>query len=412
MHESGRKVVFAMPKKQKSGLYRSKVKVGTKPDGSPLTKWVSGRTKAEFEDAKRAIKEYYIAGTGLRPDRMFGEYTIEWYRVHKEPRLSSSSKNGYRSMLNKYVLPAFGDRNLRAITATELQDWINGFAGMSDSSITLVMTILSGVFSAAKSDRIIDQSPAADLTKPEAGKKTARRALTGEETGALLRLIDGLLGDPERIQDALYLATMYYLGVRPGEARGLQWGDFDWDADRVHIQRDIDYTKRGDGNVGELKTDAADRTIPVPAALRNILYPRRELPGTFLLRGSRSGKPLSSASAARIWIRCMVDLGLARRREQADDKRDIRDKWDPIITPHYLRHNYITMCWEAGLDPLVTMRIVGHKDYRTTANVYTHLNEQHIQSARDEIESVFADRAKNKVAQKLHKRCAVGNEQK
>ena len=188
MRESGRKVVFAMPKKKQSGLYRSKVKVGTKPDGSPLTKWVSGRTKAEFEDEKRTVKEYYIAGTGLRPDRMFGEYTIEWYRVHKEPRLSSSSKNGYRSMLNKYVLPAFGDRNLRAITATELQECINGFAGMSDSSITLVMTILSGVFSAAKSDRIIDQSPAAYLTKPEAGKKAARRALTGEETGALLDL--------------------------------------------------------------------------------------------------------------------------------------------------------------------------------------------------------------------------------
>ncbi len=58
------------------------------------------------------------------------------------------------------------------------------------------------------------------------------------------------------------------------------------------------------------------------------------------------------------------------------------------------------MCWEAGLDPMITMRIVGHADYRTTANIYTHLNAPHLSNAKKEIESVFA---KKKVAQKLHK---------
>ena len=104
-----------------------------------------------------------------------------------------------------------------------------------------------------------------------------------------------------------------------------------------------------------------------------------------------------------MWLRCMVDIGLAHRREQPRKCNDIRADWQPDITPYYLRHNFITLCWETGLDPLVTMRIVGHKDYRTTANIYTHLNREHIENARVEIESIFAERAKSKVAQKLHK---------
>lgn len=42
-------------------------------------------------------------------------------------------------------------------------------------------------------------------------------------------------------EHGLFLAVLYYLGLRRGEALGLQWGDFDFDEDLVHIQRDIDY---------------------------------------------------------------------------------------------------------------------------------------------------------------------------
>ena len=48
-----------MAKKQKSGLYRTKIKIGVGPDGKDINKWVSGRTRAELEDAKRAVVEKY-----------------------------------------------------------------------------------------------------------------------------------------------------------------------------------------------------------------------------------------------------------------------------------------------------------------------------------------------------------------
>lgn len=49
-----------MPKKQKSGLYRTKVKVGTDQTGKPIVKWVSGKTQKELEDAKHEVIAHYV----------------------------------------------------------------------------------------------------------------------------------------------------------------------------------------------------------------------------------------------------------------------------------------------------------------------------------------------------------------
>ena len=52
-----------MPKKQKSGLYRTKVKVGTDHTGKHIVKWVSGKTQKELEDAKREVIAHYAKVT-------------------------------------------------------------------------------------------------------------------------------------------------------------------------------------------------------------------------------------------------------------------------------------------------------------------------------------------------------------
>ena len=46
--------------------------------------------------------------------------------------------------------------------------------------------------------------------------------------------------------------------------------------------------------------------------------------------------------------------------------------------------------YEAGVDPLVAMKIVGHRDYQTTANIYTHLKEETLKKAAFDMDSVFS----------------------
>lgn len=77
-------------------------------------------------------------------------------------------------------------------------------------------------------------------------------------------------------ENGLFLAMLYYLGVRRGEALGLQWGDIDFEEAQVHIQSDIHYQAASFAMEGELKTDAGDRFIPINPELLVLLQEAKE----------------------------------------------------------------------------------------------------------------------------------------
>ena len=97
----------------------------------------------------------------------------------------------------------------------------------------------------------------------------------------------------------------------------------------------------------------------------------------------------------------MIEFGFAVKVEPEEGKEpkgDLRFDWECEITPHYFRHNYITMLYTAGIDPLIAMRLVGHEDYKTTAQIYTHLNNMHLEQASKKLDKMFDVK---KVAEKL-----------
>lgn len=373
-----------MPKKNASGKYRGRVQIGVGPDGKPINKYVSARTMAELEEKKREVREHYIYGVPLGEDMPFHQYAEQWYMLKKEPMISEASRVSYRSCFTKHLLPAFGMRHLRAIRSYEVQAFINGYSGSAKSTITLLIGILKSVFASASADGIIQFNPTLGLVRPKAKKKEERRALTDNETQRVLQTI-------ERHEHGDILAVLFYLGVRRGECLGLKWGDFDWNEDFVHIQRDIDYMSHT-VKEGELKTETADRYVPVPPQLRRILYPKRQLPDMYVFSTSQF-KPLPQASFQRIWLSLMLDAGCTVEREITEDTKrpdDMRKRYKATITPHYFRHNFITILYESEIDPLIAMKIVGHRDYQTTANIYTHLKEETLKKATYDMQKVFA----------------------
>lgn len=372
-----------MPKKQKSGLYRTKVKIGVDTSGKDINKWISGSTKAELERARQDVVKHYILGIGAQEDKLFGEYAVHWFKVHKEPGLSPSSKELYRTALNKDILPEFSNRQMRAITASDIQVFVNRYADKSASKITYIIASLRGIFKQAYAELIIAKDPTLNIKKPNATAAKGKYVLKEDDRAAIVRTCVSH-------EHGAYLACMYYLGLRPGEVRGLQWGDFDWENNLVHIQRDIDF--KANGYAGALKTASSNRYVPVPSPLKNILSAAIGADDAFLFKGETSGSALSKTSAERIWISLMVACGLAEPVPAKSNKyraSDLRSKYRPLFTPHALRHNYITMCWENGFDAYTTMRIVGHKSIKTTLDIYTHLSQKQMQKAVESVEGMF-----------------------
>lgn len=45
--------------------------------------------------------------------------------------------------------------------------------------------------------------------------------------------------------------------------------------------------------------------------------------------------------------------------------------------------------YRAGVDPLKAMKIVGHTEYQTTADIYTHLDHEMLRATADDMANVF-----------------------
>lgn len=360
-----------MAKKQKSGLYRTKIKVGVDANGKDINKWISGKTKRELEQRRQEAVDLYISGVGMAKDRVFGAFAVEWYEMLKQRKLALSSLESYRTALNKDILPEFGNRNLRSISAMEMQEFVYRYNGKSETKITYIVATLNSIFEAACVAHIISINPVAHIMKPEHSEAAERRALTEQERKRVLAVA-------RAHKDGAYLACLYYLGVRPGECRGLMWQDFDWEQNLVHVQRDIDYKRKGEDKVGDLKNASSNRYVPIPQPLKDILFPLRSTPDKFLFAGERNHAALSKTSSERLWLHLMCACNMVVPIQPGSNKyreSDIRSKYKAIITPHGMRHNYITMCWESGIDVYTTSRIVGHKSIKTTLEIYTHLSE-------------------------------------
>ena len=362
---------------------RGKVRLGYTEDGKPIDKNVSGATPQELEDAKTACREHYVYGKPIPKDSAFYEYAEQWYTLKKEPFISQASRNSYKSIFMKHLLPEFGLQRLTAISAAQLQEFLNGFAGTSKSQITLVIGTLHAIFSNAYAEGIIPRDPTVALVRPKAQRKDERRPLTADETKRVLQVA-------QTHPEGLLLGVLYYLGLRRGEALGLKWGDFDFKEDQVHIQRDIDYTS-STAQEGDLKTAAADRYVPVPAELKAMLLPKKGTANEYVFRTDK-GKPISQATFKRMWCRLMFAADCVEWRKQKEGTSrpdDILKCVKPILTPHYFRHNFATLLYEAGVDPLIAMKIIGHTDYNTTATIYTHIRDDMLKKNTLNMAEVF-----------------------
>lgn len=349
-----------MPKKQKSGLYRTKVKIGVDASGKDVFKWISAKTKRELEERRRVVVEIYIEGRQPQQDVLFGVYAKQWFDTRVVGHLAKETAGDYRTIINKWLMPKLGEMSLRAISANDIQMLVNSFPTTSVRTLENRMGVIRGIFASAMADKLIVFNPTLGVTLPMARKPHKRRALTDAETDIVLGLIA-----PTKI--GMFIAILYYLGVRRAEAATLQWGDIDWQKRSVHI--------RG------TKTDAADRFAPMPDALYDFLFPLRQLPSTYIIHHDDNAQlSYSQNYLSKLFAKAMSNAGISE------------------ITPHYLRHNYITIAWRHGVDVMIVSKIVGHANPATTQSIYTDLTNADIENKAAAINAMF----EREVAEKLH----------
>jgi len=196
----------------------------------------------------------------------------------------------------------------------------------------------------------IDRMNPMSLVRVEGSSKRLRepKILTVKEFRALLDQLK------EPIRTMCIVAAC--LGLTASELVGLQWGDFDWEARTVHIQRGVVV-----GRVDEVKTTNSNRSLPVHPSLADLLLEYKAE------TASRAGN--------RDWL-FPSPYGAGRPRWPWTIQRDhllpagIRAGLGRIGW-HSFRHSYSTLLHALHVDLKVQQELLRHSDIRTTMNIYT-----------------------------------------
>lgn len=315
------------------------------PAGKQRTKTFNRKVDAEqfvtTTEASKLTGSYVDVRAAART---FADVAEEHWRAYSHTLAEDTTRPTKRTRLDRHILPALGQYPVGAIKPSTmgaaLATWSRTLApGTVGQTLRQVRQILD----AALADGLIASNPA-KAVKPPTPPRRRDVHLSDEDVAAVLE------STPERHR-ALAL-TLVGLGLRISEACGLRVADVDFLRKVVHVRQQ----RRPDGTMGQLKTDASSREIPVDDVVLNALaeeirvWPRRD----GLIFSSSMGRPLTKAIAGHVFDDIERTAGLT-------------------VSPHSLRHYFGSSLISGGVPVTAVSRWLGHSSPEITWRVYSYL---------------------------------------
>lgn len=157
----------------------------------------------------------------------FREVALDWYAHKVEGVLSDNHASRIFSRLQRFILPAIGNKPINEIAPPEILAFLRSIeaAGKIETAHR-TLQITSQVFRYAIAIGIGTQDPCSALRGALVpGRRNHFPTITDpKEIGQLLRAIDALVGAPIAQNALRFLA---YTFVRPGELRRAEWSEID-----------------------------------------------------------------------------------------------------------------------------------------------------------------------------------------
>lgn len=322
--------------------------------------------KTELEALQKLAEKLAAAKRG--EETVGGSMTVdawykEWKALYKEPKgLTAKSLRMYDGQYKNYIKPRVGHLKLRDVRDVHLQRILNEQAGKSSSHAKKLRMVMQEMFKRARQSRLIPFDPAELLELP-ATTTGGRRTITEEERAAILAVA-------ESHRAGLWVLTLLYTGMRPGETAALMWSDVDFERNEIHVHA---AKESGSKDIKAPKTAAGIRDIPIHAALLPKLRAARGKPFTPVFP-TQAGNRQSEDSLRRMWKSFRRDLDIYMGAEVYRNQI-IVSVLPSDLSPYCLRHTFCTDLQRAGVPINVAKELMGHADIQTTANIYTHRDQ-------------------------------------
>ena len=371
------------------------VVVGYKDEfGKPKQKWISTglrvnnhKTKAKIE-MKKILKNLDLPtqieqSKEITQDILFVDFLNSFLQVKKQ-QLEPITYNAYTkqaSCISSYF------KNMR-IKLKDLKPYhIEGFyrtlyeRGLSGNSVLHYHILIRECLQYAFKNDFVNFNVADKVDRPKTeGYKASFYSIEEIE-----KLFDCIKDNECKLP--IMLTAMY--GFRRSEVLGLKWDAIDFENKLVYVKHKIVET-RLDGKryiqmSDKMKTKTSNRTLPLLPQAEELLLKQKALIET---NKQMLGKSYNKKYLDYV---CVDNLGrlILPNRLTHNFIKIIKRNQLRHIRFHDLRHSCASIMLKNGVPMKQIQEWLGHADFGTTANIYSHLDYTAKQNSANTISSVF-----------------------
>ena len=357
--------------------YRTRI---TDADGKRVDLYATTREELyrKEKEARQVIEDLIFR----KKNPTVADYCEKWLLMHSA-KVSKKTLEGYTRNMNRYIVEPLGHMYLSDVTADDIRVALVPVSKKSAGLYAQINMLVKCIFYSAERNDLIDYNPSANISAKGGTQAKGKEALTDEQAEILLNTIRGL-------PPYLFVMIGYYSGLRREEILGLQWDCVFLDVPTPYISvRRAWRTEHNRPVVSTtLKTPAAKRDVPIPQCLVDCLREAKAKSISAYVIADSKGNPLSDSQFGRIWKHVVVRSTKERTCYKMVNGQRIKYKIHPTlgthqannpkivyamdftVTPHQLRHTYITNLLHAGVDPKTVQYLAGHENSKTTMDIY------------------------------------------
>jgi len=351
-------------------------------NGKRQKKSTSSKTHAEAVAKLKKMQADLLGGVSLQRDKItLYEWLKECLNTYKQGILKPSTYDSYIKLIRCYIENSIlGKKQLQKIDSRDIQRFLNPIviAGRKESARKLRI-LFNLALKKAVVARIIPLNFISDIELPKKYSAYTAEILTKEQIILLKKAATEIKAAEiesfnkikpnkkiklstktktfigSRIAEAISLALD--TGLRRGELLGLTWDDFDSENKRLFIRNNV-VDISGKKTILSPKTPDGIRTIHLMTETVKILSDMKKVSSSNYVFCQRDGQPMSPRHFSKLYKRVCDKAGIKNTRL------------------HTLRHTNATESLAAKMDYKALSTQLGHKDIRTTLNIYVHPSEE------------------------------------
>jgi integrase len=321
-------------------------------EGKRKRKTVYGRTQKTAQVALAKARRAKEDGTLILTTTTVEQWLNHWLEQVAGPRLKPQTIRGYRGYLDHELIPALGTKRLTDLRPEHIRRLHADMRarGLSEATLRQAHAILRRALRDAMNDDKIPNNPAARVDAPKT-KKNRRPSFTVEQARTALRCA----GDDPR----WWLALFY--GMRQGEVLGLNWADVDFDRHSITIRQTRQTGLDGKAFMGDPKSDASHRMLPMlpQVELRLALHWEAEGEPETGLVFHNAGRPIQPKKDWNAW-RALIDRATSPPLAPL-----------PYIALHAARNTAASLLEAADVPDRMVAQILGHSQVQITHGYQT-----------------------------------------